>query len=175
MKPCLAALLFICVAAPSFAQQPDSSRNRVVPQQDAPVAISSYNSAYSVASRYTSQGIEHNLRYTNTSKRPIIAIEFGLVSFSTFNDFVDRTYGTDRQIDKKFQDGSKDASGTWMARALNEHSHWTGVTWVNRVRFDNGEIWKADDRAIVEELKKIQADFDASVLAPDAWKKTTQP
>jgi hypothetical protein len=160
---------------PAFAQQNDAAaRNRVVAQADAPISITEYKSSYTTGSQYTTQGIHHDLKYVNSAKKTIVAIEFGLVSFDIFNDFADRTYGIDKNFDKRFQEGTKEASGGWVARALNESFHWTGVVWVKRVRFENGEIWKADEQSIVAELKKIQANFDASVLAPDAWKKTTQ-
>jgi hypothetical protein len=168
-----AFLVLIC-HVPAFAQAPDAARNRVVAQPDSPVAITEYKSAYQAGSQYNSEGIHHDLKYANTAKKTIVAIEFGVVSFGIFNDFIDRTYGIDRKIDKKFQDGSKGSEGSWVARALNDTFHWTGVAWVNRVRFENGEIWKADEQSILAEMKKIQANFDAAVLAPDAWKKTTQ-
>jgi hypothetical protein len=35
---------------------------------------------------------------------------------------------------------------------------------VNRIRFESGEIWGADRRPILEVLRKIEPDFDASIL-----------
>ena len=56
------------------------------------------------------------------------------------------------------------SKGTWVATALSDFAFHTGVAYVSKVRFANGEIWKADIDQIASELSKIEEDFDASVL-----------
>ena len=47
---------------------------------------------------------------------------------------------------------------------LTLFSFLTGVAYVSKVRFDNGEIWSTDLESIAEELRKIEAEFDVSKL-----------
>lgn len=78
------------------------------------------------------RGVLYRVSQRVVQQRSRIAAE--LVSFGTFNDFVDRPYGIDKRIDKKFQGGSKGWEGGLVTRAMNDTVHWTGVAWVNRVR-----------------------------------------
>ena len=54
--------------------------------------------------------------------------------------------------------------GEWVASAYSDFSFHTGVAYVSKVRFEDGEIWSADLSAIVVELKKIEKDFDVNRL-----------
>ena len=59
--------------------------------------------------------------------------------------------------------GSKE-KGKWVATSSADFSFHTGVAYVSKVRFDDGEIWSADLNSVVLELRKIEKDFDASRL-----------
>jgi hypothetical protein len=52
----------------------------------------------------------------------------------------------------------------WVATSYADFSFHTGVAYVSKVRFDDGEIWSADLTSVVLELRKIEKDFDASRL-----------
>jgi hypothetical protein len=58
--------------------------------------------------------------------------------------------------------GQKD-KGEWVASRYADFSFHTGVGYVSKVRFADGEIWSADT-AILLEMRKIQKDFDVSKL-----------
>jgi hypothetical protein len=45
-----------------------------------------------------------------------------------------------------------------------DFSFLTGVAYISRVRFDDGQIWVADLNAVEGELRKIDKDFDAARL-----------
>lgn len=77
-----------------------------------------------------------------------------------FNEFIDRTQGVSIE---EITPGGTD-KGTWLASALADFSFLTGVAYVSKVRFDNGEIWAADLDHIGQELAKIEKDFDVSLL-----------
>lgn len=140
---------------------------RIVQQADTPVKIVTYSAAYMERSTYIEEGIHHRFEFQNTSQRPIAAVRFGVVSFDAFNEFIGRTAGI--YLDPLPPGGSKNAKGTWITRAYGDFAFLTGVAYVQRVRFEDGEIWTADEAAIVTELKKIQADFDPTKL------KTSDP
>lgn len=106
--PTLAALATV-LAIPATAQE-----TIVVSQTAPPLQITSYKAEFQRRSQYRSEGIRHEIEYRNTSGREIMASQLGLVSFSIFNEFLDRTGGID--MDAIAVGGS--SKGTWVATAL---------------------------------------------------------
>jgi hypothetical protein len=157
------AVLTLLFSSVGWAQRlkPES---RIVSQADAPVNIISYNARYDSGSSSgllaTRAGIQHNLTYQNVSTKNIVAIQFGLVAFDVWNEFLDRTAG----FAWANLAPQKSGSGGWTASRYADFSFQTGVAYVSRVRFESGEIWAADLDMILNELKKIQKDFDAANL-----------
>jgi hypothetical protein len=125
------------------------------------VRITSYSATYyGGSSTYTERGIHHELEFENVSARNIVAIEFGLVAFDIWNEFLDRTGGI---TSTPLAAAAKD-KGEWVASRYADFSFHNGVAYVTKVRFDDGEIWSADTAGILLEMRKIQKDFDASKL-----------
>jgi hypothetical protein len=153
--------LLVIILGPSFALG-QAYKNIVISQPDAPVEITSYEALYQPSSSYsrTREGIEHHVSYKNKTPRKIIAIEFGLVSFDIWNEFLDNMGG----ITMKLLGPGAEATSEWTSSRYGGFAFHTGVTYVSKVRFDDGEIWKADLGAVIKEMKKIEADFDASRL-----------
>ena len=52
----------------------------------------------------------------------------------------------------------------WLTNPGASHSFFTGITYVNKVRFEDGAFWDANFEEIGIELKKIQSDFDLTEL-----------
>ncbi|WP_445666773.1 hypothetical protein [Fodinibius sp. AD559] len=92
-----------------------------------------------------------------------IAIEFGFVSFNIFNEYLGITNG----IAMVRLEGREGNSGTWVHETPSGFSFYTGIAYVNKVRFENGEIWEADSEIIIDTLKEIKSDFDSSILTDD--------
>lgn len=163
MKTCAAARAALAtVLAYSSAGLAQSLKEdcRIVPQTNAPVKITDYRAYYEEGGPSGPSGIRHSVGFVNTSDKKIVAIQFGLVSFNIWNDFLDRTGGvtvSDLAPQKK-------ARGVWVAPRIGDFSFHTGVAYVAKVRFDSGEIWTADLEGVVAELKKIEADFDSANL-----------
>lgn len=155
-----AAIVVMCGAVAEAQLKPVT---RVVVQEDAPVTITSYSAAYRERSQYTTEGIHHSVKYQNKSGKTAVAVQIGLVSFDIWNEFLDRTNGLSTDVIQP----SKDDAGTWVGSAYRGFSFLTGVAFVNRVRFADGSIWMANQEAILEELRKIEKDFDASRLKKD--------
>lgn len=168
--------LFLCsfIAATAYGQDPQPMRplkpvhnpatppHIVIDQPEAPLRILSYNAEYQERGNYSREGIKHSVEYENTTERQVFALQIGLVSFSVFNEFLDRTGGVSMS---KLAPGKR-AKGAWVASALSDFTFHTGVAYVSKVRFVNGEIWTADLEVILEELRKIEADFDEARLKP---------
>jgi len=86
----------------------------------APIKIISYNAVYiDSSSTYVSRGIHHNLEYENASGRTVVAVQFGLVSFDIWNEFLDRTGVVTMEA---IAAGSKE-KGKWVATSYaDSHS-----------------------------------------------------
>ena len=149
--------ILILAGGLAFAIIPEA---KIIPQTNAPLTVTSYSAEYQEGGRYTTEGIRHSVGYTNTSGKPVVAVQIGLVSFDVWNEFLDRTGGV--SIEDIAPGGSK--TGTWVARAYADFSFLTGVAYVSKVRFADGTIWAADLEAVADELRKIQKDFDVTKL-----------
>lgn len=151
-------LLILIAAVPVRALQPTA---KIIAQPGAPIEIVSYRAVYvSGSGAYIQEGIQHAVEYKNVSGKVIDAVQIGLVSFDVWNEFLDRTLGL--TTDTFGPNTSK--KGTWVARAYADFSFLTGVAYVSKVRFRDGEIWKADLDSIASELRQVQKDFDIKKL-----------
>lgn len=158
----VAVLVLLSISV--FAITPKSI---VVKQPNSPVSIDSYSGKYKSGDTYgKGKGIQHKVSYSNASNRTIVAIRLGFVSFDIWNEKLDKTGGITIE---KIPPGKTD-KGTWVTRSYGSFTFLTGVAYVDRVRFEDGEIWKSDPDLIVEEIQNIQEDFEASQLEESAEK-----
>lgn len=159
-KRTTAILVFAALAIPATAAEPPPASHRVLTQMGAPVLITEYGARYQPRSRYQSEGIRHELSYRNASEKKIVALQFGLLAFNIFNEFQDRLSGF------TIEDVAvgETESGVWVASALAEAAFYTGVAYVDKVRFEDGVIWSADDDEILSQLREIETDLDAEAL-----------
>src|SRR5215467_4695625 len=89
-------IVVLLIAASSLvaSAQRMTPSTRIINQPTAPIKIVSYAAIYfGSSSTYISRGIHHKLEYENSSGRTVVAIQFGLVSFDIWNEFLDRTGG----------------------------------------------------------------------------------
>lgn len=158
LKMGIAGLLVLFVTPPpAYAQDSEAI---VLDQPQAPLQILSYDANFDRGGKYSREGIKHEVQYQNRSSREIVAVRIGLVSFDIWNEFLDRTGGLD--MDDLSPD--KSGKGTWVATAYGDFSFHTGVAYVSRVRFSDGQIWKADLDQIAAQLGMIEEGFDVSRL-----------
>jgi hypothetical protein len=161
MKRYFAVAFIVAISWLSAIAQRTPTATRIISQPTAPVKIVSYNAFYiDSSSTYVSRGIHHNLEYENASARTVVAVQFGLVSFDIWNEFLDRTGGVTME---DIAPGSKE-KGKWVATSYADFSFHTGVAYVSKVRFEDGEIWSADLNSVLLDLRKIEKDFDAARL-----------
>lgn len=159
MRFTLAISLILLGTLTAIAQE--TYESKILEQKDSPIVIEKYQSAYQRgSSTYAREGIHHSVTYRNNTDRIIVAIQFGLVAFDIWNEFLDRTGGVSMDAVKP---GGKE-SGAWTANAYGDFSFHTGVAYVSKVRFDNGEIWTADLEAVARQMREIEKDFDIKNL-----------
>lgn len=132
----------------------------IIEQPDAPIKITKYDAAYQEGVRYSREGIAHTVSYMNTSRRKIVAVQLGLVSFDVWNEFLDRTNGVSMADLEPYGEDT----GFWVATASADFQFLTGVVYVAKVRFEEGEIWSVDLEEIAKELREIEEGFDVSKL-----------
>jgi hypothetical protein len=134
----------------------------VMTQPDAPVVITKYTARYLSAAKASEQGVNHRIEYTNRSERRIEALEIGFVEFNVWNEHLDTLFGNDLDAVTAGRSGE----GSWLHDPPAAFTFYTGVAYISRVRFDDGEIWTADLDAIAEHLKSLEANFSVEKLRP---------
>ena len=188
-------ILTVAVAWPLLALPP--AKNRILVQENSPVKITGYfarhndpddmtaarrqlQEAYqggvadptAHAERYNKflhaeEGIAHVVEYRNVTDRKIVAVVFGLLAFDIFDESQDTVHGY--TLDDLEPD--KSDSSTWTRRSSMPAAFHTGMAYVVKVRFEDGEIWKADLEGIVEQINGINKDFSPDSLKPSETAK----
>jgi hypothetical protein len=132
----------------------------IIAQPNSPVGIIGYSARFQGRSTYTSEGIAHSLEYRNRGNQKVVAIRFGLVSFDVFNRFLGKTGG----ISMDDLVAGKTQKGEWVSSPYADFSFLTGLAYVDLVRLEDGTIWQADEATVLDEIRKIEKDFDVKLL-----------
>ncbi len=163
----MAISLAICLfATQTYAQATKIEYvSKIIEQPDAPIKILTYKTSYGMHSKIAmvgekTEGVRHQTEYQNISQRGILAVQIEYEMFNVFDEYLGSSWAvkTDylKPNDKDKSDGVADQGFTFL----------TGVAFVSKVRFDNGEVWHANLDAIAQELAKIDKAFQASTLKP---------
>ncbi len=134
----------------------------VLAQTEAPVSITKYQTRYTRSDKPDEQGITHKLDYKNVTNRRILAIEFGFVEFTIWNEHIETLIAND--LDET--GGGKSGDGSWLHDPPTGFIFHTGIAYVSRVRFEDGEIWTADPNDVAEHIKGVEASFSVEMLKP---------
>ena len=150
----------LMAGAGHVAAAPPPAQHRVLAQEGAPLKIGPYSAAYQSGGRYSREGIRHEVVVENVTDRKIVAYQVGLLSFNIFNEFQDRLGGYSIE---DVAPGSIE-EGSWLASALAESSFYTGVAYVSKVRFEDGEVWQADLEEVADQVREIEESFSVESL-----------
>ena len=145
---------------PGAVAAPPPADHRILAQEGAPVEITVYAAMHQPRGTNSREGIRHTLRYRNVSKRKIVALRFGLLAFDIFNEFQNRLGGFTIQ---DVEPGAE-TYGTWLASARAEAAFYTGVAYVSKVRYEDGEVWSADLDNIARQVQDIEVGFSVDSL-----------
>ena len=154
---CVALGIAAAGAAVGAAPQPKAI---IIAQPNSPVEVINYTARFQRRSTYTTEGIAHSLEYKTRGAQKVVAIRFGLVSFDVFNRFLSKTGGI--SLDDLVP--GKNQKGEWVSSPYADFSFLTGLAYVDMVRLEDGTIWQADEATVLEEIRKIEKDFDAKLL-----------
>ena len=153
-------LVLVALAASVVSVNGQQRQVRILEQADSPVNVLSCSGIYLTGGTYTSRGINYTAEYQNKSTRTILAVEVVFVSFDVWNTYLGIFGGLDMDA---LQPGKK-RKGGWATSPYGDFSFWSGAAYIGKVRFEDGEIWKADLVGIAQEIQKIESDFDIKRL-----------
>ena len=156
----LVLTLSVLAGWPAGAVQTLKPEHRIVEQADAPVQVTSYRTEYLKRTAESQEGLRHDLDYRSRTDQRIVAIQFGLVGFDVWNEFLDRNAAlASDPLDARGRERN-----SWFTPTSSGVAFFTGVVYVERVRFANGEIWTADLEAVLTAMRAVQKDFPADEL-----------
>ena len=93
-------------------------------------------------------------------------IKFGFIAYDVFNESLGGLSGVD--IDRKGIGAGEDDSGRWQTRARGvAQAHETGIAYVQKVRFADGELWIADRDELNAKLNELVPGAGASLLGEE--------
>lgn len=152
---------FLSVMAPvPLPPQSLRSDSKIVEQNESPVLVTAYRAEYAKRTNASPEGIRHEVEYRNRSSQKIVAIQFGLVSFDLWNEFLARTAGLSTEV---ISPRARERGG-WSTPTDAAFAFHTAVVYVDRVRFESGDIWTADADLVIAAMRAIQKDFDPANL-----------
>lgn len=139
-------LLFFLVPVAVYGQD----RYRILSQEDAPISILEYQAQIWGTGAETGDGVMHDIRFRNASDRAIVAVKFGVLCYDIFNEFQNES----EVLHRKDMLPGESSRVSRLAMPPEAEAFFTGVVFVQRVRFLDGEVWVADpgevDALVVE-------------------------
>ncbi len=133
-----------------------------VNQIDAPLKLSGYSVEW-LNSEHTRVSVPtHSIEFKNTSKREIVAVQIGFVFLGIWNEYLDTAHG----FSLLSLEPDEESSRSWIIESTKFSSAeiFTGIAYVNRIRFANGEAWKANPGHLLKELRKIEKSSEESMI-----------
>ena len=136
----------------SFALEP---RSIVINQSGAPIKIEKFEAK--IIGEDNNAQIKTKIRFKNyDNKKTVVAFRVNFVGLDVFDEFL--TYKNLITI-ANVQPGKRWRS-EWTLNVLDAASYLTGAVFVDKIRFDDDTFWDYDETVLIQEMKKIQEDFD---------------
>jgi len=154
---------------------------RIADQPDSPVIIVKYEAQLQQGGgEYWSgdqQGIYQIVEYENVSGRKIVAVQLSFFHFNVWNECMEGTmYSgviyTDERLSSTTVDLVEDLMPGGNGKILNmpgfanPNLFLTGIVGITKVRFADGEVWKAETKDIAMQLSDVIPDMEGRFFAP---------
>jgi len=163
MKTKITVLLIAALAVAVQPLRAAEPKAMVLTQAEAPVLITKYETRYKRSDKPDENGVSHKVEYKNRMDRRIVAIEFGFVEFTVWNEHIETLIANDMDA----VGGGKSGEGVWLHDPMTGFIFHTGVAYVSRVRFEDGEIWTANADEVAEHMRSVEPSFSADMLRPN--------
>jgi len=137
-------------------------------------------------------GVYVDFEIQNVSQVRIIGFRIGFISFDLFDEPIITTYAYSGILDdflypdeslKKMPSAAKMANEQsknpmkstykekWQFAFPNYSAHYTGIAFVDKVRFDNGTVWRANRDTVAQYISTVFSNFQAELLKEEHWVK----
>lgn len=151
-RPLTFALALLATAAPAAAIE-----DRILTLTGSPVAVDSFAATYQGTSPSRPRPeILVDLNFRNAADQGIVALDLRVRFYDAFNDELGRGLQAFGLISVE---PGRDGSLTWSHSpyaAFRFERYGTAVAFVDRVRFRDGTIWKADRQEILTQMREIE-------------------
>ena len=132
--------LFVILAAVPFQDLAAQEHHKTLTQDDAPVSIRKYEPQSWGSGHDANDGVRHRLRFRNDTDRVVVAVKLGALCYNVFNEFQE---GSEAIVVKDILPGKRE-SDVIVTYHDDPSSFLTGLAYVAKVRFMDGEVWEAD-------------------------------
>jgi hypothetical protein len=140
-------LILTAIPSPALVAQ---EHHKILEQDDAPVSIRKYEPQSWGTGNHATDGVHHRLRFRNDTDRIVVAVKLGALCYNVFNEFQE---GSESIVVKDILPGKRE-SDVIITYHDDPNAFLTGLTYVAKVRFIDGEAWEADSD-----------DLDAQIIA----------
>ena len=152
IKRCVVIGALLCAAvSPTLANEQKVMEQQPLP----PIDIDQYTARASA----DGEDVEHSVVVKNEMQETITAIQLVFVAHDAFS-ITGISRGDIAQPIRFHSQGT----GHWTTPV---HSGSDYVVFVDKVRFDNGDLWTADPEDVARNLREIDPDFDPRRLTGD--------
>jgi hypothetical protein len=150
MRICV-LLAFLVVSPPLGLSAQEA--HKILDQGEIPVTVRKYEAKPWGTGSDPNDGVRHHFRIRNDSERVVVAVKVGVLTYDVFNEFQEVAQGI---VVRDLLPGARVRD---LLRTYHEDpaTFLTGLIYVNKVRFQDGEIWEAS-----------ADDLDARIVAFEA-------
>jgi hypothetical protein len=137
--------------------------HEILEQPGAPVSVRKYDPEQMSFSPDIGDQVHHEVRVRNDSERVITAIKIGVLTYNVFNEFMvsaEEIFVVDLLPGKR---------KSHYLRTYHEDSSpfLTGLTYIAKVRFQNGGIWEANEAGLDAGIQAFEAELRKRAMAPE--------
>ena len=115
-----------------------------------------------VGARITGNGVAHGVELVNPASRVVVATRFVFITYDVWDDFLHVAH-TD-YIWKLYKNEKRKTGWTrWQREEFPAH---TGIAFIDRVRFEDGKVWKANRPLVREQITELGFRLPEGALKP---------
>jgi len=159
MRNLLLSLLPVLVFSSGAGSQ---EVHKVLEQPDAPVSVRRYEPEQMSFGPEIGDQVHHEVRVRNDSDRVVVAVKIGVLTYDIFNEFMESAEGI---FVVDLHPGKRKTH--YMRTYHEDSSHFlTGLTYIAKVRFQDGEIWEANGAGLDAGIQAFEAELGEQATGP---------
>lgn len=157
-------IIFICfwIVTSVSAGTRTKPVSKIITQPNPQIQIKSYDAQYKEDGATEEGCIYHKIQYISNVNKKIVALEFGFVSYDIWNEYLGKIGGIVIENIKPRERYPIETS--WAQDCQRDHAFHTGFVYVDKIRFEDGEIWISEKEVVLQELRKFDENFNVERL-----------